>query len=323
MAAETSKAPIVSVVVPSYNHGRFLAATLDSALATTLPIELVVVDDGSSDDSAALLRDWAGREPRLRFFPQANAGAHAALNRGIGLARADLVLILNSDDLFLPGRIETLAAAFAADPDLAFAGSALEVIDHQGNLLGKKDGWRSLPPPWQKKGGLSELGHPSLALLESNYLSTTSNFAFRRSRAAGLEFRPLRYAHDWDFALAMASRGGYTFFDQPLLQYRVHPSNTIKEGAEAGRGLMYFEILWLLAGHAHQLCRRCQPDFPDLDLERQIAQGLPDFGHPELLFTLLAWRGESAAPSAAFLALLEADHPLRQSAIAELAKVAP
>ena len=324
---QPERQPRVSVVVPSYNHAPYLEEAIGSALATQLPVEVVVVDDGSSDGSPALLEKWAAEEPRLRVFRQANAGAHVALNRAIWLARGELVTILNSDDAYLPGRIEILAEAFAAEPAIAIAGSWLEVVDTEGKVLGVKEGWRTLPPPWQKPGGIGRLGDPALALLESNFLSTTSNFAFRRGPAGqpvgepfGEPFAALRYAHDWDFALDRATAGKFHFVEQPLLRYRVHPSNTIKEGAESGRGLMNFEILWLLARHAHTLCRRRQPGHPDLDLIREAAAAMPDFGRRDLLFTLLALRGGGERPSAAYQALLEPEHPLRRRLIAELAK---
>jgi glycosyltransferase involved in cell wall biosynthesis len=319
----SEESPMISVVVPSYNHRHYLEEALESVLACRLPLELVVVDDGSTDGSQALLESWAEKESRLRFYPQENAGAHAALNRGIGLSRGELLLILNSDDAYLPGRIESLADAFAGDPELALAGSWLEVIDTAGKTLGVKEGWRSLPPPWQKKDGLGRLGDPALSLLESNYLSTTSNFACRRRLAGARPFKALRYAHDWDFALELAAAGSVLLLEQPLVKYRVHPSNTIKEGAAEGRGAMNFEILWLLAAHAHRIRLARQPSFPALDLEAEIGRGLPDFGRPDLLFGLLALRGRDETPPASYLALLDPANPLRRSFAARLAEVPP
>ncbi len=317
------KEPLVSVVVPSYNHAAFLEEALASALESTLPIELVVVDDGSSDESVVLLESWARKEKRLRFYGQENAGAHAALNRAISLARAEVVMVLNSDDVFLPGRIERLYQAFAEDQNLILAGSWLEVIDHQGKTLAIKEGWRTLPPPWQKAESLGGLVDPALRLLESNYFSTTSNAAFRRSKLRREPFRALRYAHDWDFLLELATRGSILLLEEPLLKYRVHPSNTIKEGQDAGRGLMHFEILWLLAAHAARLVRQREEHFADSDLELLAAESMPDFGRRDLLFTLLALRGSSAEPSPFYLALLKEDNPLRRQWIEDLAAVTP
>lgn len=322
MSAAEAPLPQVSVVVPSYNHLPYLEAALGSALATELPMELVVVDDGSTDGSAAMLTQWATREPRLRLFCQANAGAHAALNRAISLARGLWIAILNSDDVFLPGRLEKLCAALAENPRLSLAGSWLEVIDTEGRRLGIKEGWKSLPPPWQRSGGLSEFDDPALALLESNYFSTTSNVVFRRDLAGPEPFRALRYAHDWDFILRLAGLGGLLLIEEPLVQYRVHPSNTIKEGRDEGRGLMSFEILWLLAAHARRIWETRSPDLNGAELERRIVSGLPSFGRPDLLYALLALRG-SGELSAAYLELLEPRHPLRRHFIAQLNEGGP
>ena len=104
----------VSVVIPSYNHGRFVEAAVASVLDQDADLELVVVDDGSTDDSVERLARFAG-DPRVKVFEQENRGAHAALNRGLGLARGEIVFILNSDDLFEPGRVRQILQRFDAD----------------------------------------------------------------------------------------------------------------------------------------------------------------------------------------------------------------
>ncbi len=316
-------APQASIVVPSYNHGRFLEETLGSALATPLDVELVVVDDGSTDDSVALLEAWSRREKRLRFFPQSNAGAHAALNRGVELARADLILILNSDDVFLPGRIEAMVAAFAQDPSLAIAGSWLEVIDTEGKSLGTKEGWRTLPPPWLKKDGLGSLGDAALCLLESNYLSTTSNVAFRRSMAGNAPFKALRYAHDWDFALELAAAGGLLFLEKPLVKYRVH-----RQQHHQGRGGRGPRPDVLRDPLAARLPRPADLPGPPAAFPRARPRGGDRGGaarfrpsRPALHLAGAARREPRPRPS--YLSLLDAFHPQRTRWIEELAERAP
>ena len=101
--------PTVSVIVPSFNHEAFVGPAIDSALAPGgADVEVVVVDDGSTDDSRERLEAYAGN-PRVKVHHQENRGAHAALNRGLELAGGDLIFILNSDDSFAPQRIENLA----------------------------------------------------------------------------------------------------------------------------------------------------------------------------------------------------------------------
>src|SRR5690242_3363207 len=96
--------PLVSAIVAAYNYGRFLPRTLDSALAQDYPadrLEIVVVDDGSTDDTQAILDEYAARYPeRIRVFRQENAGYVAATNRAFANARGEFWALLDADDLW-------------------------------------------------------------------------------------------------------------------------------------------------------------------------------------------------------------------------------
>ena len=103
--------PLVSVVIPSYNHARFLEATVGSVVAQSYrPLELVVVDDGSTDGSVDLLREtFSGLQlDGAQLFEQQNRGAHAAFMRGIEASSGQFVGLLNSDDCYHPQRMERL-----------------------------------------------------------------------------------------------------------------------------------------------------------------------------------------------------------------------
>ncbi len=314
--------PRASVVIPSYNHGRFVEAAVRSVLDQDADLELVVVDDGSTDDSRERLAPFAA-DPRVRMVEQQNRGAHAALNRGLGLAGGQILFILNSDDLFEPGRVRRFLERFAADPGIAVLASWLRVIDEGGGELGIKEAWRNMPP-WPKPEpgpGLADTGEPALALLESNYVATTSNVAFRRRlfTDGGLRFRPLRYTHDWDFLLAAAGHGEIAILDEPLARYRAHRRSTIGEGRDRGMGVMRFEILWTVARHAQAVCRRFAARGMDPgDLRRRLWSSLPRFGCANVLAQLLFLRGEGEEAPAAYDALLEEGHPYRRRAISVL-----
>ncbi|MEE8524537.1 MAG: glycosyltransferase [Thermoanaerobaculia bacterium] len=314
--------PLVSVVVPSYNHGRFLAQCLGSVLASDADLELIVVDDGSTDDSRARLKAFAD-DRRVRIFEQQNQGAHAALNRGVDLARGDLVFLLNSDDLFEPDRIPRFVERFESEPDVAVLSSWLRVIDEAGGDLGVKRAWHNMPPwPRPTAGpGLADLGDPVLALLETNYVATTSNVAFHRRLVSehSLRFLPLRYSHDWDFLLAAAGYGPLILVEEPLVRYRVHSSNTIAEGTDEGSGAMRFEILWTVARHARRISRRFTGRMETEELRDRMWESLPRFGSDELLAQLLLLRGEGEEPPRSFESLLDETHPFRQRAIEVLA----
>jgi glycosyltransferase involved in cell wall biosynthesis len=254
--------PLVSVVIPSYNHGRYIAAAVRSVLAQSMgDFELIVIDDGSTDDSLTVLARFD--DPRMRVIAQENQGAHAAINAGLGQARGEYLAILNSDDAYHPERLARLVNALRDDQRAGLAASYVEIIDADGFVVGVKHGHRDLSP--------YALPHPERsfragedlrrALTTENYLATTSNFVFRRDvwRAVG-DFRPLRYTHDWDFALRVARRYDLVLLPQPLVQYRVHAANTIRE-----RGvLLAFESCWCQAVHLPMIMREDAAHSPEL-----------------------------------------------------------
>jgi glycosyltransferase involved in cell wall biosynthesis len=315
----------VSVVIPSYNHARFIGEAVGSALGEGGDeLEVVVVDDGSTDDTLACLRALdAG--PRLRVLTQENLGAHAALNRGVLEARGELVFVLDSDDAYVPGRVEALRNVLDETPGAVVAASWIEIVDEAGGTLGSKHGWHDLPPwPRPEPGpGLADLDDPVLALLESNWVSTTSNFAFRRSLVAehGLRFLPLRYAHDWDFLLAATRLGDLAVVEEPLVRYRVHGTNTIAEGREeaAGRARMRFEILWLVARHYRRVVERgVASGWSRCELEERASRSLPRFGEAALLSELLFLRGCGDEVPEAYDRLFESGHPFAEASLGAL-----
>ncbi len=287
--------PQVSVVIPSYNHAGYLREAVDSVLAQTLPdLELIVVDDGSTDDSLRVLAGVA--DPRMRVVPQGNQGAHAAINRGLGLASGEYLAVLNSDDQYTPDRLEKLVGVLERNPALGIAGSHITVIDRQGRPLGVKTGYANLSPwaldfPARSFRAGTDL---HAALLTENYFATTSNFVFtRRCWEQTGAFRRLRYVHDWDFALRAAPHFGLHLEPEPLMKYRVHNANTIRENKAA----MIFEICWLLAVHLPRF------DTPLEALTEKLTYSIHTYGCDRTLAVMLA-RG-LAADEAAALQLLD------------------
>lgn len=239
--------PKVSVVIPSYNHAAYIAEAVNSVLAQSeTDLELIVVDDGSTDESLQVLAGFS--DPRLRVFSQSNQGAHAAINRGLREARGTYFAILNSDDAYHPERLEKALRVLEAQPQIGLLGTHIEIIDAEGKTLGIKHGYKDCSPWLLEQPERSFRAGENLhaALLTENYWATTSNFIFPRFWAERIgEFRPLRYAHDWDFALRMAKVAQLELLPQPLVRYRAHPRNTIRENIAA----MIFEICWCLAVH--------------------------------------------------------------------------
>src|SRR5437588_6440925 len=131
--------PLVSAIVAAYNYDRFLPRTLDSALAQEYPrdkLEIVVVDDGSTDDTHAILNEYAARYPdRIRVFRQENAGYVAATNRAFAEARGELWALLDADDLWPTQKTIRQVEIFKAYPQVGAVYGDLTIIDADDQIL--------------------------------------------------------------------------------------------------------------------------------------------------------------------------------------------
>ncbi len=241
--------PKVSVLLPSYNHERFVEEAMASVLAQSFSdLELMVVDDGSRDSSPERIRRV--RDPRVAAYFQENRGAHAALNRCLELASAEseYVCILNSDDVLAPDWIEQCKALLDARPEIGLCSARVELF---GEVSDAKRKWYA-----NSLAYFREVGNAERALLRGNFILTTSNMFFRRSlqrRIGG--FRPLRYTHDLDFCLRLVAQTGFALLDRELVRYRIHESNTIGETQQNEAGLMY-EFGWIAADRIRAAMQR-------------------------------------------------------------------
>jgi len=123
----------VSVVIPTFNYARFLGRALDSALGQThAPSEIIVVDDGSTDDTPAVLERYSGL---VKVHRQSTCGASAARNAGIALSTGDLIALLDSDDRWLPTKLERQVALFRQHPECGAIGCGVEVVDADDTVI--------------------------------------------------------------------------------------------------------------------------------------------------------------------------------------------
>jgi len=305
----------VSVVIPSYNHASFVAEAVQSVLGQEgCEVELIVVDDGSTDGSPEVLRGLAA--PRLRVVEQANRGAHDAINRGLGEASGDFLAILNSDDRWAPGRLQAALAVFGRDPETALVGSWIQLIDEAGRPLSVKHGYDDLDPWPVAEPARTFKADRDLrtALLSQNYWATTSNYVFPRSTwERHGPFRPLRFAHDWDFALRVQREGRAHMLEAPLLEYRIHGANTIRRD----RPVMVYEICWVLAVHVMPHLGR--PGFWEPGEGRraeQLLRSIHVYGCDKVLWAMTAHVQQG--PPGADLRLLDPQDPARLVYLAEV-----
>lgn len=133
--------PTVSVVLATYNRSAYLREAIASVLAQTFQaFELIVVDDGSGDDTAAVVAGFD--DARIRYTYQENAGQSAALNRGLALARGEFIAFLDDDDRYLPHNLATQVAFLEANPEIGLVGANVELIAADGAYLRDREGWR-------------------------------------------------------------------------------------------------------------------------------------------------------------------------------------
>lgn len=242
----------ISVVVPLYNHEKFITATLYSIINQTFPPkEIIVIDDGSVDNSPALVEAVAEARPKIIFWSRPNRGAHNTINEGIHRATGDLVAILNSDDVYEPTRLERAAKALSARPEADVLMTGLRFINDEG---------AEITFPWFDRaiGFYHECNDLGLALVNGNFFMTTSNLVARRSLFGEVGyFSDLRYAHDLDFFLRLVGHGKIIeYIDEKLLSYRLHGNNTI------GESQSNVKIEWAAAVAIHLHSRWSRSDTP-------------------------------------------------------------
>lgn len=277
--------PLLSVIIPSYNHSRFIKEAVDSVLNQTYRnLELIVIDDGSKDNSLEILHSY--KDPRMKIISQENQGAHNAINNGLKIASGDFLAILNSDDIFEKKRFEIMIHEMQACPELGFTCSYIRVIDSNGKDLGVKEGWHNMQS-WL-------VPHPELSLavsddfkgnlLMTNFTSTTSNFLFTRrlyEKIGGM--RNLHFAHDWDFALRAAEVAECKIIEQPLMRYRIHGNNTIS----TNRKWMLFEIIWMWAANLERFYQSLLfPDNHDQENIVRLVESLNLQGNDKLFWII-------------------------------------
>jgi glycosyltransferase involved in cell wall biosynthesis len=280
----------VSVVIPLYNHERYIEAALTSVLEQTLPPkEIIVVDDGSTDASVAIVRQLAAQEPRIVFWSQPNQGAHRTLNAALHRATGEFVAVLNSDDRYQRERLAICVGHLRRNPQAEAVATALTCIDAEG--LSMPSSWYAAALAFYRASG-----NLALALMHGNFLLTTSNLVARRSLfdAVGY-FAPLRYVHDLEFFLRLGIHGRQLdFIDTPLLDYRLHERNTIAENrgrSEIEEAAVFAWFLQFGTGFAGG----SDDAWPGRYIETLAQRDLLD--PVEYFFALLAGESQPEAPS--------------------------
>ena len=250
---------MLPVLMPAYNAARFMGPAIDSVLAQTVrELELLVIDDGSTDDTLSIARDYARRDARVRVVTQPNAGIAHTLNRGLEmLAPAEWVFLMHADDVMMPNRLERQAAFISANPDLAVASSLVYYVNAAGDTIGHGRSPFTKPEAVRAaadRGEMIAFNHPACALKREAVLNVGG---YRQA------FWP---AEDCDLWARLVEAGHRVAVqDEYLLKYRIHGSSASISRAR----LMQQKTIWLERCIAARRAKQPEPTWEQFRAERR------------------------------------------------------
>ena len=306
--------PKVSIVVPNYNHARFLQRRIQSVLRQSFQdFELILLDDCSTDDSELILSEYAG-DSRVRIeFNEVNSGSpFKQWNKGVGLARGEYVWIAESDDYADERLLEKLAVRLDADAGVAFAYCRSWCVGLDDRIDGFADPWRQ-PERWAANYCADGYAECRDNLVYCNTILNASAVVFRKTiyQHVGGADESLQLCGDWKLWAAMALAGKIVYLAEPLNYFRFHLASvrnvTNRMGTDLGE---IFRVRWWVLDRVSQLqtrvanegmklalARGCMdlafdsyPNFPDIT--RLALQRLRDLGGTDYTPPFATWKGE-------------------------------
>lgn len=213
MSRESHTSPVISVLMPTYNGERFLRPAIESILNQTFPnLELIIIDDGSTDNTPHILSEF--KDTRLTVLTnQQNFGIAVATNRGLAAARGEYIALQDHDDISLPHRLQTQLDFLNTHPEIALVGSAAELIDENGIAY---DHYREPEDDIELKWEAlfrCPISHTSVMVRQGVMLQT-----------GGYSPDPnLKVTSDYDLLSRIVTRHPVTNLSQPLVKWRRHP----------------------------------------------------------------------------------------------------
>ena len=251
MNADRREQPMFSVLVATFNHSQFVEATLDSvARQSWTDYELVIVNDGSTDDTEAVVSGWIGRfrqthPNRVILCSISNSGQSAATEHGFARCSGRYICLLDSDDLWLPHKLETVAATISEHPGAGMIVHPLWIVDQHGQRTG------DLRP---KRAKLSEGDVRAELMRTGRHVAPVTSGVVVRSdvfyRLIPMPTKHFRAATDAYVTLGASMLAPVTALLEPLAEYRIHPGGDFVRTMLSPEGLRRWNDLQLVvAGH--------------------------------------------------------------------------
>lgn len=234
--------PLVSVIIPAYNRAHLLGRAIDSVLAQTYPhLEIIIVDDASIDHTKELVDSYQARDNRIRYLVhERNKGPSAARNTGLAAATGNFIAFLDSDDEWLPERIERHIEVFDRHPDCHIVYSPMKWVYSDGTT--------------RVVGTDAPEGRVFEQLLLGNVVGNPSACVIRREcfeKVGGFD-EDLRYSEDYDLWLRLAKHYSFKKIPEPLVLYYRHGDQLSTKGLKSKIDATYA----LLAKHKEDLDRQ-------------------------------------------------------------------
>ena len=223
--------PTISVVIPTYNCQQYIAEAIESAIAQEAS-ELIIVDDGSTDDTQAVVNSFSQLTsgPKVHYVYQQNQGVCAARNHGIRLAQGELIAFLDADDWYLPNKLAQQASVFATDPDIGLVQSGWQRVTDSGALIAAVTPWEIAPEltltTWLRHKPVL----PSALMIRKTWLARVGGFDVK-----------FQAAEDVDLVTRLAAKGCRgAWLKEVAVSYRQRSDSAMGDGLVQARDLAMF-----------------------------------------------------------------------------------
>lgn len=227
--------PLVTVVIPSYNRAQYIAETIESVLGQTYPnIEIIVIDDGSTDNTREIVENYV---PRVQYVWQENAERGASRNHGLRLAKGEFISFLDSDDLWLPNKVEDDLAAFQDTPEAGVVFSDAMEIDAEGREL-------KIMRIKAYSGRVTE------RLIQNNFVVMATHLVkteLVRKIGGFREERQLSGSEDWEMWVRLSTISDFKYFPKANTKKRTHDANSMTNAEGMNRSMKYALGLMLIS----------------------------------------------------------------------------
>jgi glycosyltransferase involved in cell wall biosynthesis len=281
-----SDGPLISVLIPNYDYGRFVGLALESVRNQSYGnFEALVCDDGSTDNSRQVIQEFASKDSRIKLLPQENRGFASAVNTAYENSQGEVICLLDADDMFKPCKLQRLLETFRSNPRSGLCVHPLLPVSATGQPLGPPSrpdmdrGW--IGPQALKRGGWS-------------ILPSTSSLSFRRQITAEIFPIPLKIRRFVDYYLSRTAQffSEISIVPEPLTEYRIHGKSMSGISAAAARSALNSTDPHVLQQYVEDFeeVLPIQKEFLDRFYGPAIAEALRLEDHPRYWDDLLALR---------------------------------